>query len=222
MSKTSETQAIESYLAQIAHELRDLPSQAREEEMREIEAHLRALIEARGNVAEVLAQFGKPRRVGRDLRRAWERKQPEAWWCSIAALMFALNFCLFIAPPLFQEFYRFYMGMQGVNLSTYQPINADSTTNIAFENMHIVAQFFAFSLVLTATYIMGLISPKRSKFLIAGILVFLIWPNVMHEGLTTSIWTFIIAINLVVASFIGCYFGSRHGRRLYSRIASTR
>ncbi len=81
------------YLTQIAHELRDLPPQARADEMREIEAHLRVMIEARGDVAGVLAQFGKPRKVGRDLRRAWERKQPESWmrcpWALILGCTFA-------------------------------------------------------------------------------------------------------------------------------------
>ena len=80
MLNKPEPQSLESYLSQIAHELRHLPTQARAEELREIESHLRAMIEARGDVAAVLAQFGRPRKVGRDLRRAWERKQPEAWW----------------------------------------------------------------------------------------------------------------------------------------------
>ena len=86
-------QSLESYLAQIARELRALPPQARDEEMREIESHLRAMIEARGDVAGVLAQFGQPRKVGRDLHRAWERKQPESWmrwpWALILGCTFA-------------------------------------------------------------------------------------------------------------------------------------
>ena len=76
----SEITSLESYMAQIERELRDLPASARADEMREIEAHLRAMIEASGDVAAVLAQFGAPRKVGRDLRRAWERKQSESWW----------------------------------------------------------------------------------------------------------------------------------------------
>ncbi len=87
MFNNSQPQSLEMYLAQIAHELRALPPQARADELREIEAHLAALVLASqqlDDTSHVLAtnialkQFGAPRKVGRNLRRAWERKQPEA------------------------------------------------------------------------------------------------------------------------------------------------
>ena len=92
---------LDEYLGQIARELRGLPDAAREDELREIEAHLRALIEAgkqleNGSEAQATAaalqQFGPPKRVGRQLRRAWENKQPEEWWRAIVSPVLGLVF----------------------------------------------------------------------------------------------------------------------------------
>ncbi len=90
--KNSQSQSLETYLNQIARELRALPAQARADELREIESHLQTMINARQDVAGVLAQFGQPRKVGRDLRRAWERKQPEAWWRLPLAIAVGIGF----------------------------------------------------------------------------------------------------------------------------------
>lgn len=160
MSKKSEVQSLENYLAQIERELRALPSQARADEMREIEAHLRTMIEARGDVAGVLAQFGKPRKVGRDLRRAWERKQPEAWWRAILAL---------IAGVAVQAFATILL-VAVVQISS--EYSWDTKFQVAFSPS--IAVFIGVSLMIlyysavpfASGLAMGAVSPKRSKWII--------------------------------------------------------
>ena len=174
MFKSSKPQSIETYLEQIARELRDLPSQARADEMREIEAHLRTMIEQRGDVAAVLAQFGKPRKVGRDLRRAWERKQPEAWWRAVLALSLGLamwtafNFAA-------REFFLAYLfdhgvDMYGVMAGTHAPIDINTAL------ISKVLFYLQISGVLTSFatgYAVGFISPKH-RTIIVGSVVFLL------------------------------------------------
>lgn len=73
---------LEDYLQRLEAALAPLPSQARAEEVREIEAHLRILIEGNRErgvgedeaVALSLRQFGDAETVGRDLRRQWNKK----------------------------------------------------------------------------------------------------------------------------------------------------
>ena len=153
MLNKSEITSLESYLAQIARELRDLPSQARADELREIESHLRAMIEARGDVAAVLAQFGKPRKVGRDLRRAWERKQPEAWWWTLLAPIVGLGFNVLTS---------FIFGSIALFVSqTFLADFSNTTSGIVFMGCAIFL-FFAAQLFYTGA-IVGTLSPKRGK-----------------------------------------------------------
>ncbi len=221
MSKTSEPQSLYNYMAQIERELRDLPSQARAEEMREIEAHLRTMIEARGDVAAVLTQFGAPRKVGRDLRRAWERKQPEIWWRAIAAAMLAMSFYLFIALPLMQGFYNFYLGLHGIDINSYQPANADLQMLAVFQRVSIYAHFISVFMIFITTYLMGLISPKRGKWMSAALLLFAFSPVVINPIHTAPSLVFALMLSLAVAFPIGSWLGARHSRRLLSRIANT-
>ena len=152
MPNKSKAESIESYLAQIAHELRDLPSQARAEELREIESHLRAMIEARGDVAAVLAQFGKPRRVGRDLRRAWERKQPESWINGALALVVSCGFA----------------GWHGQFIFWLYPLHSGHSFLVAYSSIDVVWMevFKATIFGLILGLFLGLIAPQRKWFFI--------------------------------------------------------
>ncbi len=209
MSKAPEPQSLETYLAQIEHELRALPAQARADEMREIEAHLRTLIEARGDnsTAEALAQFGSPRRVGRDLRWAWERKQPEAWWRAGVAMMFAIGFFSVIALPMLQGFYAF------GQIARLNP-------TAGFESFLVDVQFLAFPLTFLASYIIGLLSPKRSYLGVAALLLTMLFYNPIDQAGAMSVWVLVLFANLIVSAAIGTTFGARHGRKLLARIAA--
>lgn len=157
MLKKPEPQSLESYLSQIERELRDLPSQARADEMREIESHLRAMIEARGDgsIAEALRQFGKPRKVGRDLCKAWERKQPESWINSALALVAG---CLFVSGDT--------LGGRFFSFSTY--LQYFFAGNFGYHDKTLATYFLVevlLSLIVGAT--IGFLSPKRSRIIIA-------------------------------------------------------
>lgn len=225
MSKALEPQSLETYLAQIAHELRALPASARADEMREIEAHLRALVQAGQQLEDIskaeattvgLRQFGSPRAIGRNLRRAWERKQPEAWWRAGLALTFALGFFAIVVIPFMQGFYAFHLNFHGVDTSVPQ---ADAKIVAIYGILATYSQFFSFFFMVFTTYVMGLISPKRSKWVISSILAYLLVPIFFSSYPNTSLFVSILAVNLVTAAMGGTYLGSRHGRRLLSRIA---
>ncbi len=198
MKRKPEVQTVGDYLAQIAHELRHLPTSARADELREIESHLRAMITARddNSTVEALVQFGKPRQVGRDLRRAWERKQPETWWQFAEALNFTVTcfFCLMLP------------WLQGTD---------------GFDKLAIHPGLLAISLMFATSYITALISPKRGCWIVGGLLAFLFWPNLTPEALTVYNWAF-GAVNLVFPAMFGFYLGARHSRRLFSRIAQAK
>ena len=90
---------VEIYLMQVARQLRSLPEQQRESELREIESHLRAMIEAREvsgvpqreAVNEALLQFGTAWHIGRDLTYTWRKHQPESPVRSLMAALAALS-----------------------------------------------------------------------------------------------------------------------------------
>ena len=70
---------LETYLAAIEAQLRDMPAARRAEFMDEVRAHLHAMVEAkRADGADAatawlqaMREFGEPDKVGRDLRRQW-------------------------------------------------------------------------------------------------------------------------------------------------------
>lgn len=207
MQKKSEVQSLENYLSQIAHELRALPSQARADEMREIEAHLRTMIEERGDVAGVLAQFGKPRKVGRDLRKAWESRQQESWWRIIVAI------------PTGASFYM--IGMSSwINISQLF-VNGGGFT----KSPSIYFLAFATFTVLLSGAVFGSISPKRSR--IAGALlsstILWCWFVVFRSShqLDFSIFAYGAAFWLYQTFLLltGIHFGARRGKRLSVRLA---
>jgi hypothetical protein len=82
---------LSKYLGAVAHELRGLPEQKREAELREIQQHLESLIASRIEsgagkdeaARSAVAQFGSARKIGRKLRRAHQRR--EATWRTLAA-----------------------------------------------------------------------------------------------------------------------------------------
>ncbi len=189
-------------MAQIAHELRDLPSQARADEMREIESHLRAMIEVRGDVAGVLAQFGKPSKVGRDLRRAWERKQPEAWWRAVISPIIAVMFYVIVGLPL-----------------THNLMNGYVSLGIYGLPVTIIGLNFVDSLFILPTgYIAGLISPKRGLLGFVGFMLLSSIRGIIVEDFLRSSWIFSMMFSYMFV-IIGAYFGARLSRKRSARIA---
>ncbi len=208
MSKTSET--LESYLAQIEHELRDLPPQARADEMHEIETHLRAMIAARGDKAAVLAQFGKPHKVGRDLRRAWERKQPEAWWRAVLAPIAGVM--SFAMSALFYDRTLNYLG---------DIVNLDWSNLVYFYSaLCLLVIFFV------AGFAAGVVSPKRGflpTFAYSAYSVYLLFtlPSALDgaivpvESTVSVIYIFLLMGLLApIAALAGTYFGARRSREV--------
>ena len=216
----SKPESIESYLSQIAHELRALPASARDEELREIESHLRAMTEARGDVAEVLAQFGKPRKVGRDLRRAWERKQPEAWWRAAFALLTGLLIWS-SSTYLLKGFTSFYLASHHISLES---LNNTVTPQVW---PTIIAMFYyqaaiSYSISFIIGLALSLISPKRGIIAALPILAIPIISEMIYRfsGIYDLIPYFIFRATLSLISFaIGAYFGARLSRKRSARIA---
>ena len=204
----SKIPSLETYMAQIAHELRALPAQARADELREIEAHLRALIEARGDVAAVLAQFGAPRKIGRELRRAWERKQPEARWRAMVSPLAGLIF-----------FALFSLVMSWAARSQMETLIAPRALPLLIPGIY----FFMGVGLFSTGFVMGYISPKRGNLiflsLIAVFSAISMWQN------ETTLTTFINAALFssyfygLIAVVFGILFGARRGRKLSARIA---
>lgn len=217
-----------NYLNEIEYELRYLPASAREDELREIQAHLGALVlagqqledlSADAATATALRQFGAPRQIGRKLRKAWERAQPEAWWRAGLALAFALGFYVVGAFPFMQGFYRGFCNFYGVD-STVPA--ADAHAIAIYQTIAVCSQFFGFFFMMFATYVMGLISPKRCKLVIAAILICLFAAMIFQSYPNTSVFVLLLAVNLITAASVGTFLGARHGRRLLSRLARTR
>ena len=219
MSKSPKPQSLETYLARIAHELRDLPSQARADEMREIEAHLRALVLAsqqlenlsQAQATEVgLRQFGSPRAIGRKLRKAWERKQPEAWWRAVVA-------------PI--------AGMMSFLLSAlvYNRI-LDSLGDIVNRDWS-TPMYFCFSLFVLVMFFFpgftaGVVSPKRgvlltlaysaySAYVLLTLSPALDRANVPGEN-TISVVSIYLVFGLLgsISACVGTYFGAHRSRKL--------
>ena len=168
----SKITSLETYLNEIEHELRDLPAHAREDEMREIKAHLRALVLAEQQLADVseaiatapaLRQFGSPRKLGKNLRRAWERRQSEPWWCAAGAAFFAVDFFVVFVQPLVLGFTSFHAGAHGVRMQAYESAMSNPQTLAVAHSMGASVQFLSAFLTLFVAYIMGLLSPRRGK-----------------------------------------------------------
>ena len=218
----SKVNSLDEYLGQIARQLRDLPAAARADELREIEVHLRALVLAGQQIEDIseaeattaaLRQFGAPTQVGRKLRRAWERKQPEAWWRAGLAPIFYLAFVGFIATPLLDKFQVFYfLHFYGINIYDTS-IYVDWMADAEFKGYRVSLNLFSFILMSMATFVMGLISPKRGKFGIAAILFFTFLPVVADGGFTTPHSPLSVIVNFVVSAMLGTYLGARRGRK---------
>ncbi len=227
MSRTPEAQSLEIYLSQIERELRDLPAQAHANEMREIEAHLSALVLAGQQLenlshaqatAVALKQFGAPRAIGRKLRKAWERKQPEAWWRVI------------VAPIAGSAFIA-------ISILTIDMISA-SLGNVNYNFGSFAFYFWTILGVLLPFFVAGFIasvlSPKRGIILTAlyGFLAIcgltIIHSFIKQAGDTDSIITkwFYTMVLYGVISTIACWsgtiFGTRHGGKFLDYITASR
>ena len=207
MLNKSKPQSLEIYLVQIARELRDLPSQARADELREIEAHLRAMIEARSDVAGVLAQFGKPRKVGRDLRRAWERKQPESW--INGAMAFVIG----------------YLFMCGHNYFWF----TSAKFNWFFSRFQNFSSEGLFAMIMGIT--IGFVSPKRAFITTFAIFPFLIALDLLpllstgFKIYSLSFFAMLVLpkyISLFIFLLIGTRLGAHLGRKIDAKIANTK
>ena len=75
-------QQLEDYLEQIRFQIKSLPQDKQNEEVQELQQHLLTIVESRMEegdceeeaVAAALRQFGRPRQVGRSLRKAWHSR----------------------------------------------------------------------------------------------------------------------------------------------------
>ena len=203
--------ALANYLNQIEYQLRDLPANTREDEMSEIETHLRALIEARGDVAGVLAQFGKPRKVGRDLRRAWERKQPEKWWRAVAA-PFAGALTFAVGGLIYNQFAAYL---------------DDIVSPAWLDPIYLYSSLCLLMLVFFAGFTAGVVSPKRGFLPILSYFVYSIYliftlPSALDRAKVPGENTmgviaifFLIGLIMPVVALIGIYFGARRSRRIF-------
>ena len=230
MSKALESQSLESYLAQIERELRDLPANARADEMREIEAHLSALVLAGQQLenlshaqatAVALKQFGAPRIIGRKLRKAWERKQPEAWWRAVLAPVVSLTF-LAVTMVTFDVFSNSLF-----DVDTISPFW--SILSGGFMILGLLLQFFG------TGFLAGLISPKRGiglafiycLYLVYGAII--IFPTFIKQaGIADSdimslfCMTFSYGLISLLAGLAGTRSGARRGRKLPAQIREGR
>lgn len=99
---------LESYLAEVAAHLSALPAKQRNEELREMRAHLESVFAAyrqQGQTADeaarnAVAQFGRPETVGQDTVTAWQRgealNQRSVWGAAACtlAVRFLVPHCL--------------------------------------------------------------------------------------------------------------------------------
>lgn len=230
MSKKSEPESLESYLSQIAHELRALPIPARADEMREIESHLGALVQAGQQLedlsetealATALKQFGAPRVIGKNLRCAWERKQSEPWWCVAGAAFFAMDFFAVIVHPLMQGFTSFHVGAYGVRMQAYESGMLNQQMFAAAQIVAPAMQFLVAFQTFFVAYIMGLLSPKRGKDVLALLLV-LGFGCLLSDLNNISVFMGALMLNTAICATIGAHFGALHGRRWLSRRADAR
>ena len=215
MLKKSELQSLESYLAQIARELRALPPQARDEEMREIEAHLRALVLASQqleNVSQVVAtatalkQFGAPHAIGKKLRKAWECKQPEAWWRTLLAPLAGTTSYALLALVI----------QAAVGL-----LSPAQFEKIIASGGFLLLTFGAYCLLgvghFLTGFVMGYISPKRGLLLFLSLLAIFsaiaVWENDITLAVFTNTRLFSSHFYGLIAIMFGIWVGARHGRK---------
>jgi len=151
---------LETYLEQLTAQLHSLPPQIRNEEIREIQAHLWALMEShieRGDneaeaVAAALQQFGPPQVVGRALRRAWAER-PEA----------PAQLALAVGGALMCHLIGCYFGLAGVALvSLYMLQNAVWPEDPASGLNIILNAWFLLITPFLAGRVASLIAPRRA------------------------------------------------------------
>ena len=224
MSKTSES--LDTYLAQIGRELRQLPAQARADELREIEAHLRALVLASRQLEDIgeaeataaaLKQFGVPRRVGRNLRRAWERRQPEAWWRAVVAPIAGVVF--------FALFSLSFETVLDLSWATQRKLID------AFFDTSWIAPLLTFGIYsllgfgcLSTGIVMGHISPKRSQLIFISLLAIFstiaVWENAITFSVPGDATVFSGYVCGLVVVMLGIRVGAHRARRRTARIAN--
>ena len=220
MFKAPET--LDGYLSQVARELRELPAQARADELREIESHLRALVLASRQLEDIgeaeataaaLKQFGVPRRVGRNLRRAWERRQSEAWWRAVVSPIVGAIICTILSV----------ICASGIKFG----LEALYETNIGWAfPLFVAGIFLCLSIVfLTTGFVMGYISPKRGQIVFVSL--FAVYSLALVLGGDKTFTTF--TDNLLPLSYlyslifimIGIHFGTHRARKRTAHIANT-
>ena len=206
------------YLDEIADELRDLPKNARENEIREIESHLHALILAEQQLEEVsqaeatevaLRQFGAARQIGKNLRRAWERGQSEAGWRVVLASV-VVGSALNAVTPFHEIFANSAVPLQPLPL-----LNPVAFWTLALSALAILPLLWGF--------IAGLLSPKRGQLvtLIASVLLSLAWfsPQFSLRHLPN-----LLALDLLIgfAAMLGAHCGARRGRKISTLVFRAR
>ena len=170
------------------------------------------MIEARGDVAGVLTQFGKPHKVGRDLRRAWERKQPEAWWRAVAA-PFAGALTFTVSGLIYNQFAAYL---------------DDIVSPAWLDPIYLYPSLCLLILVFFAGFTAGVVSPKRgflptlAYFAYSIYLIFTL-PSALERAEVPGENTMgVIAIFLLIGlimpavTLIGIYFGARRSRRIFA------
>ena len=102
---------LETYLSEVAAHLRGLPVAGRNEELREMRAHLLSAVEAYQELGETegeamestLRQFGPPSEVGSGLVKAWRRGRGSRQGVLLAAGLSVLLMAPYIAGMIFLE-----------------------------------------------------------------------------------------------------------------------
>lgn len=234
----SETQSLDEYLSQIARQLRALPARARADELREIEAHLGALVEAGQQLEDIseaeataaaLKQFGAPRRVGRNLRRAWERKQPEELWRTgsafAASLLIykALGFVNVKLYILYLASYHIYISSHSVDLKSALSANPGVSLGEIFYQALLYQSILSLGVTLIVGYVLGLISPKRGIALTLPVMALMVLPSIMNvdqDGYFKILnWIFDIGSTYLLLA-LSARLGAHLGRKRYARIAN--
>ena len=213
MFKSSKPQSLETYLAQIARELRDLPSQARADELREIEAHLRALVlasqqledlSADAATATALRQFGEPRNIGKKLRKSWQRQQPETWWRAVLAPI-AGTMSLATSALVYNGILD-YLG---------DLVNRDWTNP-----MYFCFSLFMLFMFFFAGFTAGVVSPKHGFlstliYFLYCAYEFLMFPSDFEDASVLYLLILIVIIS-PVAALAGTHFGARRSRKIWA------
>ena len=234
MMRKPEVQSLETYLREVSHQLRHLSASARAEELREIEAHLRALVLAGQQLedtsqaeatAAALKQFGAPRRVGRNLQKAWERKQPEVWWRAMLALAVAMAMrALFNVTSL--ELSHFYLADHDVDMLSGKPFYGFPNAPDVFASLLLYQQIAGVFTAIAIGYVVGLISPKRGVMLACLYATFTIIKDLPSHFLSSYNFGPPEILNifatgatvLFVFTATGAYLGARYSKKRAVRI----